>query len=81
MSSYQAGIPVKWPTWGITWRGQSHRGCPKNFDQRSQIYHQPDLGTILRLGIGNGSLQRGEYWSGMGDEEQRRKVERAWISV
>lgn len=41
MSRSQAGIPVRWPTWGITLKGQIHRVCPENSDQRSQICHQP----------------------------------------
>lgn len=28
-----------------------------------------------------GISEEGEYWSGMGDKEQRHEVERAWISV
>lgn len=62
MSGSQAGIPTTWLIWGITCGGQSHMGYPKNFEsleQRSQIFHQSDPGTSLRMGIDNGNFWRG----------------------
>lgn len=50
-------------------------------DQRSQIYHQPNPGTNLSLGVDSGSLQGAEYWSEMGDKEQRREGEQARTCV
>lgn len=61
MSRSQAGIPVRWPTWGIDGKDRSTGSVQRILIRGVKSVISPDLRTILRLGVGSGGpLPRGE---------------------